>query len=118
METTERAAVHVEHPRCPYCHDEVKGGEEKIACLECMAWHHRTCWNEQARRCAACGRAATTEGYERVESTPRSPVSFARRSATSAWRFGGGTTALAIAIVAAVTVLFVIYVNTFIWTAP
>ncbi len=62
MATSEQvASVKVEHPRCPYCHDEVVAGDPKVACLECMAWQHRECFAEQTGKCAACGRAASLE---------------------------------------------------------
>jgi hypothetical protein len=48
--------VHVELPRCPWCHDAVRGGQEKRGCSACMAWHHEECFEEHGA-CAACGKA-------------------------------------------------------------
>jgi hypothetical protein len=48
--------VKVELPRCPYCHDDVLGGEPQHGCPGCRAWHHAACWSESAACCAACGR--------------------------------------------------------------
>ncbi len=45
--------------RCPYCHDEVeRAASDKLACNECMAWHHSSCWREHGS-CAACGAVQT-----------------------------------------------------------
>ena len=42
------------HPRCPYCHEDVRPDDaDKRPCLECMAWHHDACLTAH-RRCAAC----------------------------------------------------------------
>lgn len=43
------------HPRCPFCHEGVRPGDRKTACLVCMGWHHLTCWKEHGC-CASCGR--------------------------------------------------------------
>lgn len=39
--------------RCPYCHDVVTIQSSKKACEQCMAWHHKECWNETGR-CSTC----------------------------------------------------------------
>lgn len=41
-------------PRCPYCHETVDVQSTKLACLDCMAWHHRECWDEHGK-CSSCG---------------------------------------------------------------
>lgn len=52
------AGPRVEHPRCPFCHDAVRpGDEDKQACGACMAWHHAACWGEHGG-CAGCGAGA------------------------------------------------------------
>lgn len=57
-----RVDVNVEHPQCPYCHDEVQAGGEQRACIQCRAWHHQACWEEGGQKCSACGEAeAPTE---------------------------------------------------------
>lgn len=53
--TRDRPLAHVEHPRCPFCHEGVRPEEEKHACLACMAWHHQGCVTENQGRCATCG---------------------------------------------------------------
>ncbi|MDC3379033.1 hypothetical protein OAX78_01965 [Planctomycetota bacterium] len=55
MSERERERVKVPGDRCPYCHDEVeRSASDKLACNECMAWHHSSCWQEHGS-CAACG---------------------------------------------------------------
>jgi hypothetical protein len=49
----------VSHPRCPFCHDDVRSGQLQCACNVCRAWHHRACWGEAQDRCAGCGSGAT-----------------------------------------------------------
>lgn len=39
--------------RCPFCHDEVRT-EKSVACRDCLARHHGTCWDEGGGKCAAC----------------------------------------------------------------
>jgi hypothetical protein len=51
--------IHVELPRCPFCHENVKAEEPKHGCPDCMAWHHEGCWSESGAKCAACGRGQT-----------------------------------------------------------
>ena len=53
--------VKVKHPRCPYCHDAVLTGDEKSACPDCMAWHHKECYQDH-KACSACGRKETVRG--------------------------------------------------------
>ena len=48
--------------RCPWCHEDVViASDDWVACRECMARHHDTCWEERAR-CATCGGAARLGG--------------------------------------------------------
>ena len=51
----------IQHPRCPFCHDQVKPADEKWACQECMAWHHSACWDEGGK-CSTCGNVWRSEG--------------------------------------------------------
>jgi hypothetical protein len=58
------------HPRCPFCLDAVAPQDVKQACLTCMAWHHRACWQEHGR-CSACaqedaGRPCARQGCEQA----------------------------------------------------
>jgi hypothetical protein len=52
-----RSAAGTEVTRCPYCHSSVAETEEQVACKQCLARHHRSCWDE-GHRCASC--SATT----------------------------------------------------------
>lgn len=45
--------ISMNKPRCPYCHGDISGIEEKKGCEQCMAWHHKECWVEYGK-CAAC----------------------------------------------------------------
>jgi hypothetical protein len=54
VEKRSRQQLRVEHPRCPFCHDAVRGEDEKHGCSGCMAWHHLECWRESSERCATC----------------------------------------------------------------
>jgi hypothetical protein len=47
-------SIRIVQPRCPLCHDEVRGSEAQAACVACRAWHHADCWSEREARCAAC----------------------------------------------------------------
>jgi hypothetical protein len=41
--------------RCPYCHSELSPGKSDwVACKDCLARHHVTCWKELGR-CSTCG---------------------------------------------------------------
>ena len=55
----EKTQVRVNHPRCPYCHDDIRGGEDNRACHACLTWHHSECWAEGG--CVTCGGEARTE---------------------------------------------------------
>ncbi len=61
----ERHQVDVQHPRCPYCHDEVGAEGLKQGCPSCMAWHHSECWAE-GRACSACGFSGASAGFPRI----------------------------------------------------
>lgn len=52
---SERIGVRVEHApsRCPYCHEDLGGADEVVACRDCGARHHAPCWGED-RKCATC----------------------------------------------------------------
>lgn len=39
--------------RCPYCHDGCEPSGS-VACRDCLARHHATCWQEQGA-CSSCG---------------------------------------------------------------
>jgi len=51
---TTKQEIHIEKPRCPYCHEDIKIGGDNYACHECMVWHHTACWTEHGE-CVACG---------------------------------------------------------------
>lgn len=41
--------------RCPFCHLDVDpAGNEWVACRQCLARHHTSCWKE-SRACGSCG---------------------------------------------------------------
>jgi hypothetical protein len=61
----EHSEIRVEHPRCPFCHEDVRAEQEKHACVACMAWHHEACWHENRDRCATCGQAPAAKPQER-----------------------------------------------------
>jgi hypothetical protein len=68
--------VALEHPHCPYCHEEVRPGESaKQSCEDCMTWHHLECWT-QSGGCSACGQrnAGVVEGVPHP-ARPRTPAS-------------------------------------------
>lgn len=47
--------------RCPYCHENVKLAEDVwVVCADCLARHHKECWQDAAR-CCACGQTAHLE---------------------------------------------------------
>jgi len=53
------------HPRCPYCHADVRPDDaDKRPCLGCMAWHHAECLSAN-RRCAACDAPVKPGGRRR-----------------------------------------------------
>jgi hypothetical protein len=56
MEIT-RSSASSEVQRCPFCHSSVAAEEEQVACKQCLARHHRACW-EEAQRCASCAAAS------------------------------------------------------------
>ena len=66
-----REVFHVQRPRCPFCHDDVRPEDEKAACSSCMAWHHEACWGEHGG-CSACGAGRATGRSE--NGTPSPPV--------------------------------------------
>lgn len=69
----ERQRARVEHPRCPYCRDDVRPSDAKTACDACMAWHHQGCWSEHGV-CSACGAGERTgEGLPSAPSPCRQP---------------------------------------------
>lgn len=47
------ASVDRSPTRCPYCHDSIQpdGLEQAVVCGQCLARHHRDCWDG---RCGAC----------------------------------------------------------------
>lgn len=58
----ERVRAKASLVRCPFCHDDVRVGEQRwVACAGCLARHHAGCWGE-AGRCSACGDAAALAG--------------------------------------------------------
>ncbi|MBX3469088.1 MAG: hypothetical protein KF878_19630 [Planctomycetes bacterium] len=40
--------------RCPYCRDDCTPDDDNVVCNECLARHHRGCWEEGGDRCAGC----------------------------------------------------------------
>ena len=52
--------------RCPYCHDDLAADEEALACAECGAGCHPSCWQE-AGACATC---EATAAAPRVPGVP------------------------------------------------
>lgn len=52
--------VQVDGPRCPFCHEALRGEDHKRGCGSCMAWHHAGCLRENGGRCAACRAEVTT----------------------------------------------------------
>lgn len=52
MEKT-RPNLKVNHPRCPYCHDDIVPGGDNRACHGCLTWHHEECWGYGG--CVSCG---------------------------------------------------------------
>jgi hypothetical protein len=65
----EQPRIDVQHPRCPYCKDELHPGQKKAACEDCMAWHHLECW-EAHGGCATCGRSRLSTGTGAESETP------------------------------------------------
>lgn len=55
--------------RCPYCHTDVV--EAEVTCAECLARHHRECWDEH-QECASCGAVERYTGVERTKGRERS----------------------------------------------
>lgn len=47
--------MRVEHPRCPFCHEQASGEAPRTGCPRCLAWSHDACLREGGHRCAACG---------------------------------------------------------------
>lgn len=64
-ERTLQRQVTVERERCPFCHESIEPSADKVACNDCMGWHHAACWTEHSG-CAACAstRAAAPQGEE------------------------------------------------------
>ncbi|MBX3472237.1 MAG: hypothetical protein KF878_35745 [Planctomycetes bacterium] len=75
--------MHVEHPRCPFCHGRVEPDDPCAPCLGCRAWHHTECLEEAGARCGACGRPAD-RAPARVRVTPRQARAAARSQAWAA----------------------------------
>jgi hypothetical protein len=68
----ESSNIHIERPRCPYCHEEiVPGAGENRGCGVCLAWHHGRCWTEHGR-CAACDHDHVSGPAEMSPSQPTS----------------------------------------------
>lgn len=63
-------SLRVEHPRCPFCRDQVRTAADKRACASCMAWHHAECWEEHGA-CAACQAGQATGGPAAEHAAPR-----------------------------------------------
>jgi len=57
--------------RCPFCHDDVQT-EEAVACRDCLARHHTSCWDEGAG-CSSCSGTVRLEtpGGPRLALTPK-----------------------------------------------
>ncbi|MDC3379378.1 hypothetical protein OAX78_03755 [Planctomycetota bacterium] len=53
MEATQEIQIRTSLGRCPYCHDRVEVSD-RSACMNCLAAHHRECWQDNGS-CAACG---------------------------------------------------------------
>jgi len=54
--------------RCPYCHTDVV--EAEVTCADCLARHHRECWDEH-QECASCGAVERYTGVERTAGRDR-----------------------------------------------
>lgn len=54
--------------RCPYCHTDVV--EAEVTCADCLARHHRECWDEH-QECASCGAVERYTGVERTAGRER-----------------------------------------------
>ncbi|MCA8924325.1 MAG: hypothetical protein KDD82_21120 [Planctomycetes bacterium] len=54
--------------RCPWCHDDVQGVEQLVACAVCGARHHDRC-HAECGVCASCG--ASEALYPKAPKTPR-----------------------------------------------
>ena len=51
----ERSDLIVGTNRCPFCHDDIQiEASDWVACFNCQARHHRTCWVETGA-CGSCG---------------------------------------------------------------
>jgi hypothetical protein len=70
MERTAPNLVHVEHPRCPYCHADVLADDRKQPCLSCMAWHHDECFTQNGSKCATCGSLRNAAATAPVKTAP------------------------------------------------
>lgn len=53
---TGQSAIQLKRPRCPYCHDDIRSGDEKSGCNQCMVWFHSECWSEHGG-CTSCGKS-------------------------------------------------------------
>lgn len=65
--------VHVSRQRCPFCHDDVRPDDEKVACDGCMAWQHAECFRSHGT-CAACGFAGPPSMPVAPDRTPVAPA--------------------------------------------
>ncbi|MDF1664377.1 MAG: hypothetical protein P1V97_21610 [Planctomycetota bacterium] len=63
-----RSTIQINKPRCPFCHDDIRGHEEKTGCNQCMAWFHTECWKEHGA-CTNCG--VHSQRSESAASPPR-----------------------------------------------
>jgi hypothetical protein len=50
---SEKIKVHNKPNRCPYCHSGCSPDDENIVCNDCLARHHRECW-EESGACVTC----------------------------------------------------------------
>jgi len=65
MDVVQQHGIHIEQPRCPYCHEAIRPEDEQLACNSCRAWHHEACWAEGRERWSACGARKT--GHQSLE---------------------------------------------------
>ncbi len=65
MELT-RSGATSEVQRCPFCHSSVSPEtEDLVACKQCLARHHRACWDE-SHRCSSCSGTVPLVAQERA----------------------------------------------------
>lgn len=104
MNVREGQQVKLSHNRCPYCHDDVRPGEEKQGCDHCMAWFHKECWTELGERCPAC------HVGEQAASGREAPSSSSSQGALSAEaKLAIRETGYGFAIVSACLTAFILY---------